>query len=64
MVVDFADIDAVANPIIKHLCHSNLNHIIDNPTSEHLCLYLLMKITLADGIEVWETENSKCVAWR
>lgn len=63
LVMDFADIAAVVDPIIERLDHHYLNDIpgLDNPTSEHLALWIASEIgtrlPLA-AIEVSETCNS------
>lgn len=57
-VMDFADVDAVAKPIIDALDHRTLNDFIDNPTSEMLAGYLLGQIYFATWIEVSETSRS------
>lgn len=42
MIVDFGDIKSfVKETIIKELDHSYLNDLIDNPTCENLCLWIV-----------------------
>lgn len=43
-VVDFAEIDTVARPVIARLDHTNLNDAMPNPTSELLCVWLLREL--------------------
>lgn len=61
MVMDFADIDAVARPLVDQLDHHTLNDIIDNPTSENLATYIwgaLVNHLPLTAITVSETERS------
>lgn len=60
-VVDFADVDAVAKPVIARLCHTNLNDLLPNPTSELLCMWLLRQLRAVPhlyAVSVAETERS------
>jgi 6-pyruvoyltetrahydropterin/6-carboxytetrahydropterin synthase len=45
-VMDFADLDAVAAPVVAELDHRYLNEIggLDNPTSEHLAEWLWARL--------------------
>jgi 6-pyruvoyltetrahydropterin/6-carboxytetrahydropterin synthase len=69
MVMDFAKLDAIINPIIKELDHSNLNDKFDFfTTSENLAQWLFEKInkgTVAalrvGWVSVSETERSKAI---
>ncbi|AGK58017.1 hypothetical protein HYPDE_31713 [Hyphomicrobium denitrificans 1NES1] len=60
-VLDYAELDAVVQPIIDELDHRCLNDIpgLDNPTSEILALWLRDRIAKKAGakptIRVWET---------
>jgi len=63
-VCDFAEIDAVARPIVARLDHSTLNDTLSNPTSELLCAWLLRELAAVPhlyAVEVCETERSACV---
>lgn len=41
MVMDFADLDAIIDPIIDRLDHQCLNHVLDiEPTAENLATYI------------------------
>jgi 6-pyruvoyltetrahydropterin/6-carboxytetrahydropterin synthase len=62
-VCDFAEIDAVARPIIARLDHSTLNDVVPNPTSELLCAWLLRELAAVPhlhAVTVRETERSAC----
>jgi len=63
-VCDFAEIDAVARPVIAMLDHSSLNATLPNPTSELLCVWLLRKLAKVPhlyAVQVCETERSSCM---
>ena len=66
-IIDFADLKAVVDPIIKQLDHYYLNEIegLENPTSENLSRWLWAKIKplLPElcAIEVKETCNAGCI---
>lgn len=60
-VMDFADVDAVAAPIVRGLDHSLLNERLPNPTSELLAAWIAEEIGGAlplAWVEVSETERS------
>ena len=62
-VCDFAEIDAVARPIIARLDHSNLNDVLPNPTSELLAVWLLGELATVPhlhAVRVSETGRSCC----
>lgn len=64
MVVDFAEIDRVARPIIEELDHSSLNDRLQNPTSELLALWMLRRLRSLPNlfaVQVAETERSSCM---
>lgn len=60
-VLDYAELDAIVQPIIDELDHRCLNDIpeLDNPTSEILALWLRDRIAKKAGItptiRLWET---------
>ena len=60
-VLDYAELDALVQPIIDEIDHRCLNDIpgLDNPTSEILALWLRDRIAAKAGlkptIRVWET---------
>ena len=64
-LVDFADVDAVVDPVLARLDHRVLNEIagLENPTSEVLAMWLWRaiadKLPLAE-VEVAETADSRC----
>lgn len=63
-VVDYADIKAVARPVIDRLDHAYLNEIegLSLPTTENLAVWLWRRLRPGIAglarIEVWETETS------
>lgn len=62
-VVDFAEIDTVAKPVIDGLDHRMLNDVLPNPTSELLCLWLLRELAAVPhlyAVTVRETKRSAC----
>lgn len=62
-VCDFADIDAVARPVIDALDHASLNDVLPNPTSELLAVWLLRRLRAVPhlfAVTVAETEQSSC----
>jgi 6-pyruvoyltetrahydropterin/6-carboxytetrahydropterin synthase len=64
MLMDFADIDRVARPIIDELDHSNLNDLLKNPTSELLAVWMLRRLRSLPNlfaVQVAETERSSCM---
>lgn len=62
MVMDFADIDEVVDPLVDELDHTNLNDRFGFPTSEHLALTLYNKLKpelrTIEWVEVSETDRS------
>jgi 6-pyruvoyltetrahydropterin/6-carboxytetrahydropterin synthase len=60
-VLDYAELDAIVQPIIDEIDHRCLNDIpgLDNPTSEILALWLRDRIAAKAGVKptirVWET---------
>ena len=65
-IVDFADIDTACAPVIELLDHRYLNEIegLDNPTSEHLALWIWARVApVLPGLSrvvVRETCTSGC----
>lgn len=68
-VMDFAEIDEHAGPLVKQLDHQVLNEIegLANPTSELLAVWWWKKLVVAGGLPgvvevvVSETPTSRCV---
>ena len=66
-IVDFADIDEHATPLVRALDHQVLNEVdgLANPTSELLAAWWWNRLrpTLAQLVEVVvaETESSRCI---
>jgi 6-pyruvoyltetrahydropterin/6-carboxytetrahydropterin synthase len=66
-VVDFADIDAHALPLVRRLDHQVLNEIegLVNPTSEHLAAWwwqhLVRELPGLVEVAVSETPTSRCL---
>jgi 6-pyruvoyltetrahydropterin/6-carboxytetrahydropterin synthase len=65
-VIDFADIDEHAQPLVRQLDHQVLNEIegLDNPTSERLAAWwwsrLVPRLPGLAEIVVSETPSSRC----
>lgn len=59
-LVDFAEVDAFAKPVIAQLDHQNLNDIIENPTAEWLCwwIHARLPVKYVETVRVWENERS------
>lgn len=61
-VMDFADVDAVVDPLVKSLDHRCLNDLLENPTSENLAAWiaaqLARSLSLA-SVTVSETPRSR-----
>jgi len=66
-LVDFADIDAVVEPVIGELDHRVLNEVagLDNPTCEYVAKWLwdriAPRVAQLAAITVAETRDSRCV---
>jgi len=62
-LVDFGEVKRILTPVFNTLDHSNLNDILQNPTSELLAAYILdackTLIPAVTGVWVSETRNSK-----
>lgn len=61
-LVDFAELDRYAKPIIAQLDHKNLNDILENPTAEWIAwwIHARMPVKYVESVKVWETD--KCWA--
>lgn len=65
-VVDYADVDAVFEPLRAQLDHSCLNEVegLSNPTSEHLAQWVWERLAPAlaglSEVSVSENERSSC----
>lgn len=63
MVMDFAALDTVVEPLLRLLDHSVLNDTIPNPTAEMIAIWIAAGVVMADAVRVYET--SECWAeWR
>lgn len=65
-LMDFAEIDEYAMPVIRRLDHQVLNEIegLDNPTSELLAVWIWNQLSQLPGlveVVVSETPSSRCV---
>ncbi len=66
MVVDFDDVSQIVRPlVIERLDHSSLNDLMENPTAEHIALWiwdaLANDLSQLDEIVVWETQTACAV---
>lgn len=60
-VCDFAEIDALARPLVEALDHTSLNDVLPNPTSELLAAWFLRRLRALPhlyAVTVSETERS------
>jgi 6-pyruvoyltetrahydropterin/6-carboxytetrahydropterin synthase len=65
-LMDFAEIDEYASPIVRQLDHQVLNEIegLTNPTSELLAVWIWHKLSPLPGlveVVVSETPSSRCI---
>lgn len=66
-VMDFADIKAAVNPIVKRIDHQLLNEIagLENPTSENLAIWMWQEIKPRVpglvAVEIRETCTAGCI---
>lgn len=62
-VVDFADIKRAFAPLMALLDHSDLNGILENPTSENLAVWIWDRLQLEglSAVELSETASSGCI---
>lgn len=69
MVMDFSELDKlVKREVIDHLDHHHLNDLIDIPTAENTCIWILKRLQEVLGfslkrIKLYETPNSYA-EWR
>jgi 6-pyruvoyltetrahydropterin/6-carboxytetrahydropterin synthase len=66
MVLDFDEISGIVRPlVIDRLDHSSLNDLMENPTAEHIALWiwdaLASELAQLDEIVVWETQTACAV---
>ena len=66
MVADFGDFDAAIKAVLDRLDHYTLNDLpgLENPTAEHLALWLLKQLPSVDRVVVWETGRHCATAER
>lgn len=66
-IMDFGDLAAVCDPVIRQLDHAVLNDLegLDNPTSENMSVWLWNKLKprlpLLSKIVIKETETAGCM---
>lgn len=60
-VMDFAELDAVVDPLVKSLDHRCLNDIVENPTSENLATWIAKRLSPLNlaAVTVSETPRSR-----
>ncbi len=66
MVADFDEIARVVRPlVVERLDHSSLNDVMENPTAEHIALWiwdaLAGELAGLEEIVVWETQTACAV---
>jgi 6-pyruvoyltetrahydropterin/6-carboxytetrahydropterin synthase len=61
-VMDFAELDAIVNPLIKQVDHKVLNEVagLENPTAELIAAWFLEKIPASFAVRIYE--NDDCYA--
>ena len=62
MVIDFADLKKALHDVVDPLDHDNLNKVIEYPSSENICSYILEKIRAKIEqkkvvVRVWEGDG-------
>lgn len=69
-IYDASHLRAYIKHLLKHIDHSELNKVIDNPTVENIVLYIIevieptmkeLDLTL-EKVELWQTEDL-CSTW-
>ena len=63
-VMDFADLDDLARPIVAELDHRHLNEIIPNPTAELIAAWILERVPSAVRVRVSENAKGWVEVWR
>jgi 6-pyruvoyltetrahydropterin/6-carboxytetrahydropterin synthase len=66
MAVDFSDLKTVVHrEVVRHLDHGNVNDLIENPTAEHMAVWIWSRLQpVLSGlveIELHETRNCSVV---
>lgn len=56
-VMDFAELDAIVEPLLKLLDHKVLNDQIPNPTAEFIAIWVASGVLQADKVRVYETDD-------
>lgn len=58
-VMDFAELDALVEPLIAQVDHRLLNDIagLENPTAEIIAQWFLERISAASAVRVYETDD-------
>jgi queuosine biosynthesis protein QueD len=71
-IIDFKDLKKIVKrEVIDVLDHNHLNEVLENPTSENLCIWIWDRLyepiqdAIGDhgylySVSVWETATSKC----
>src|SRR5262245_11651924 len=59
-VLDYAEVDAVVQPLVDRLDHRHLNEVagLENPTSENIAIWFKERLTalpMVPTIRIWET---------
>jgi len=63
-VMDFAELDAIVEPLIQKVDHQVLNDVpgLENPTAELIAAWFLERISVACRVRIYETDS--CYAER
>jgi 6-pyruvoyltetrahydropterin/6-carboxytetrahydropterin synthase len=61
VVLDFAEVDAIVEPVVQVLDHSYLNRLLENPTAERVTEYIAAQLDENhlqwSSITLWETSD-------
>lgn len=65
-VMDFAELDAVVQPVIKEVDHKMLNEVpgLENPTAEIIAEWFLERVPQASFVRVYENDDCWAEAGR
>ncbi|NHA67468.1 6-carboxytetrahydropterin synthase QueD [Phycicoccus flavus] len=68
VVMDFADVDEVVDPVLSELDHHLLNDLIDNPTAEMTSLHIARELSSRGlpwcRLRLWETDSGSVLLER
>lgn len=58
-VMDFAELDAIVDPLVRQVDHRTLNDVpgLENPTAELIAAWFLARVPAARRVRVYETDD-------